>query len=87
MRQGKRAFRLLTHPKFRAAYDFLLLRSDAGEPFEELSQWWTDFQFADESEQQKMVGELAPAPSKRKRRRRRGTTTKKSVVVSTNQAS
>ena len=87
MRQGKRAFRLLTHPIFRAAYDFLLLRSDAGEPFEELSQWWTDFQFADESEQQKMVGELAPAPSKRKRRRRRGTTTKKSVVVSTNQAS
>ena len=86
MRQGKRAFRLLTHPKFRAAYDFLLLRSDAGEPFEALAQWWTDFQFAEEPDQQKMVGELAPAP-KRKRRRRRRATTKKSAVVSTNQES
>jgi poly(A) polymerase len=84
MRQGKRAFRLLTHPKFRAAYDFLLLRSDAGEPFEELAQWWTDFQFADESEQHKMVGALAPAP-KRKRRRRRKPAAKKTNAATTNE--
>lgn len=71
MRQGKRGFRLLTHPKFRAGYDFLLLRADAGEPFEELAQWWTDFQFAEESEQQKMVNGLAPEPKNKKKRRRR----------------
>jgi len=31
------------HPRFRAAYDFMLLRRDSGEPLDELCQWWTDF--------------------------------------------
>ena len=43
-RAGKRPHRLLGHPKFRAAYDFLLLRAQAGEEVQELVQWWTDFQ-------------------------------------------
>jgi len=43
-RQGKKPFRLLSHPRFRAAYDFLLLRSAAGENIKELVDWWTDFQ-------------------------------------------
>jgi poly(A) polymerase len=42
-RQGKRPHRLLAHPRFRAAYDFLLLRAEAGEDVRELSAWWTDF--------------------------------------------
>jgi len=71
MRQGKRGFRLLTHPKFRAAYDFLLLRVDSGEPYEELAEWWTTFQFATEDEQQKMVNALAPVKQKKRRRRRK----------------
>jgi poly(A) polymerase len=71
MRQGKRGFRLLTHPKFRAAYDFLLLRVESGEPFEELAEWWTQFQFASETEQQQMVNALAPTKQKKRRRRRK----------------
>ena len=43
-RAGKRPHRLLGHPKFRAAYDFLLLRAQAGEEVQELVEWWTDFQ-------------------------------------------
>jgi len=73
-RLGKRAFRTLAQPKFRAGYDFLLLRNEAGEALEELADWWTLFQEQDETEQQKMINSL-PASSgggrKRPRRRRR----------------
>jgi poly(A) polymerase len=70
-RAGKRAYRLLTHPKFRAGYDFLLLRAESGEPLGELAEWWTQFQFASESEQQSLVSNLAASPSPKKKRRRR----------------
>lgn len=40
-RTGKRSFRVLMHPKFRAAYDFLLLRAEAGEPLQDLVDYWT----------------------------------------------
>jgi poly(A) polymerase len=51
-RQGRQPQRFVTHPRFRAAYDFLLLRRDAGEMgLEELCQWWTEFQALDESQQ------------------------------------
>jgi poly(A) polymerase len=43
-RQGKRAHRLSGHPRFRAAYDFLLLREQAGEKLNGLGEWWTQFQ-------------------------------------------
>ncbi len=42
--KGKQPQRLLQHPRFRAAYDFLLLRVQAGEPLQELADWWTDVQ-------------------------------------------
>jgi poly(A) polymerase len=43
--RGGRVKRLLTHPRFRAAYDFLLLRGQAGEPgAAELARWWTEAQ-------------------------------------------
>ncbi len=41
---GNRPKRLLTHPRFRAAYDFLLLRCQAGEDVKELVDWWTELQ-------------------------------------------
>lgn len=43
-RRGKRPARLFHHPRFRAAYDFLLLRAQCGEIEEEAAQWWTDYQ-------------------------------------------
>ena len=54
-RSGKRAERLFTHPRFRAAFDFLELRSRIDGRLKELVQWWADFQEANgepRSEQQ-----------------------------------
>ena len=66
-RNGKRPQRLLTHPRFRAAYDFLVLRAQAGEAEQELADWWTELQAGNPA---------APQPSsaapRRRRRRRRG---------------
>ncbi|MBD3609903.1 MAG: polynucleotide adenylyltransferase PcnB [Gammaproteobacteria bacterium] len=72
-RQGKRAFALLSHDRFRAAYDFLLLRAESGEVNAELGEWWTRFQQVDESEQRVMVRALESDGSghSKKRRRRR----------------
>lgn len=68
-RTGKRSLRLLAHPRFRAAYDFLLLRAEAGEPIAELADWWTHFLSLDEAERQKLV-QSKPGKGSRSRRRR-----------------
>ena len=72
-RQGKRAFVTMEHPRFRAAYDFLLVREAAGEIEPGLGQWWTEFQEHDEPGQEKMLSQLGSESSggPRKRRRRR----------------
>jgi poly(A) polymerase len=51
-RRGGSPKRFMAHPRFRAAYDFLLLRAQAGEPVQELADWWTEAQ----------KGELLPVP-------------------------
>ncbi len=63
--QGKRPLRLLSHPKFRAAYDFLLLRCASGEAPQSLGDWWTKFQEMNPDEQAN-----ASVPGKRSRKRR-----------------
>ena len=66
-RLGNRAFNLLEHPRFRAAYDFLALRALAGDEKMELADWWTKFQEADPAAQAVMVTKITPkTPSKRK---------------------
>ncbi len=60
---GKRALRLLSHPRFRAAYDFLLLRAEAGEVEAELARGWTQLQHASGEQRTEKAG----------RRRRSGT--------------
>ncbi len=67
-RDGKRPYRLITHPRFRAAYDFLVLRADAGEADAELAEWWTRFQTASSQERASMTAGTA---AKRRRPRRR----------------
>ncbi len=64
--QGSRPLRFLTHPRFRAAYDFLLLRTECGEIEPSVAEWWTKFQFADEAEQKKMTQVRRRQPKKRK---------------------
>jgi poly(A) polymerase len=65
-RQGGRASRLLQHKRFRAAYDFLLLRATVGEVDQETIAWWTELQALPPEEQSKKVGK------RRSGRRRRG---------------
>jgi poly(A) polymerase len=78
-RTKKRAFRLLEHPRFRAAYDFLVLRADESAELTELASWWTD---AQELGHDQLADRLATVPvataatdaapaGKRKRPRRR----------------
>jgi len=55
--RGKSPFKVLEHPKFRVAYDFLLLRHRAGEPeLERISKWWTEFQFAPIKKRRSLAG-------------------------------
>ncbi|HET7766758.1 MAG TPA: polynucleotide adenylyltransferase PcnB [Burkholderiales bacterium] len=68
-RSSSRPFALAAHEKFRAGYDFLVLRGASGEVPAELPQWWEKFQRVGESERQAML--LAPQPGEHKRRRRR----------------
>lgn len=42
-RKGNRPYRLVSHPRFRAAYDFMVMRSEAGENLHEIVDWWTNF--------------------------------------------
>ncbi|GAA5191818.1 polynucleotide adenylyltransferase PcnB [Ferrimonas gelatinilytica] len=72
-RSGARAFRLMEHPRFRAAYDFLLLRAEAEQDQEllELSRWWTRFQECDEQAQRQMVRALGGDGRRRRKPRRR----------------
>jgi poly(A) polymerase len=77
MRRGRRVFQTLEHPRFRAAYDLLLLREAAGELEPGLGDWWTAFQQADEHEQRRLLGKVGAdpagsgAPRKRRRRKRK----------------
>lgn len=66
-RVGKSPFRLLEQPRFRAGYDFLLLRAQSGEIDQELAGWWLAFQSADDTAREAM---LLPENDPKKRRRR-----------------
>jgi poly(A) polymerase len=49
---------ILNNRRFRAAYDFLLLRSALHEVDEEISEWWTLIQEVDDVERDEMIVEL-----------------------------
>ena len=71
-RDTRNAMRLMAHPKFRAAYDFLLLRQVAGEVPIDVTQWWTQFQTADAHQRTEMT-KAHGSGRKRPRRRRKST--------------
>ena len=68
-RAGKRPYALLEQQRFRAGYDFLLLRAESGEVPQELAEWWTDFIDADGEGRAAML--MPETADKKKRRRRR----------------
>lgn len=67
-RAGQRPFRLLENERYRAGYDFLLLRCESGELPMELAEWWDTFAHADTEARTRM---LQPDTGPKKRRRRR----------------
>ena len=54
-RNAKYAERTLNHEKFRAGYDFLLMREASGEHLHGLGQWWTRYQEIDSDQRQAML--------------------------------
>jgi poly(A) polymerase len=75
-RTGRSPYRVLEHLRFRAAYDFLLLRCAAGEADAELGEWWTEFIETDSEGReilltQQTLRDTGTGPAKRKRRRRK----------------
>jgi len=66
-RSGKRALRTLEHPRFRAAYDFLLIRAIGDDSLAEHAQWWTKIQTCDHAGREAML-----LPNEHKKSRRRG---------------
>jgi poly(A) polymerase len=53
--RGRRALRVLEHPRFRAAYDLLLLRVQAGLAQQERADWWTRLQEVSPEEREQMT--------------------------------
>jgi poly(A) polymerase len=70
-RGGQRPLRLLASPRFRAAYDFLLLRCESGEVDAELGLWWDEFQDATDERRAEMLLPDSAGPKKRRRRKPR----------------
>ncbi len=57
-RVGSAPFGLTDQPRFRAAFDFMRLRVDAGEVDEVLADWWQEFSMADDDLRQDMVDQV-----------------------------
>jgi poly(A) polymerase len=78
-RIGRFPQRMLELPRFRAGYDFMLLRCATGERPASLGQWWTRFIDADPQQQEELLTAVkeevsllgAGAPAAKRRRRRK----------------
>lgn len=57
------------HPRFRAGYDFLLLRESSGEDCGGMGEWWTTFQDVDEGQRTHMLEQFSARPKRRRRER------------------
>lgn len=80
----KRAMRTLTNKRFRAGYDFLLLRNMVGETeLDSLCSWWTDIQTKNKAEQEAMCEQLSKGQKKPRRRKRRHSKSEESSAGST----
>jgi poly(A) polymerase len=68
-RGGHRPYRLLEHPRFRAAYDFFALRAASANAPQETARWWERFQDANADERERMLVSDEAGPKKKRRRR------------------
>ena len=75
----KRAARLAEHPRFRAGYDFLLLRAQAGEAVGQAAEFWMRYLEVPENERGALVASLEGSAGEQSRRRRRRRRPRKSA--------
>ena len=68
-RSAVKAYRVLSHPRFRACYDFFELRAEVGDAPQDVADWWEKFQVATDSDRESMF--LPDDEPKKKRRRKR----------------
>jgi poly(A) polymerase len=69
-RSGRSALKLMEHQRFRAGYDFLLLRCESGELDESAGTWWTEFIDGDAAARETLLTQGGKDRSPKKRRRR-----------------
>ena len=72
-RNGKSPYKLLEHPRFRAGFDFLLLRCESGELDAEIGNWWATFYAGDIAERERLINstrDVQPSGQKKRPRRR-----------------
>lgn len=69
--RGKRAMKLLDHRRFRAAYDFMMLRAEVGQESEETARFWTEVQTLPAAERAEKFQVGQPGRKKRRSSRRR----------------
>jgi len=63
-RRASRVYRVLEHRYFRAAYDFLALRVESGEPLDECYQWWREIQTASAERKEEMRQDFMSRPAR-----------------------
>ena len=73
VRRRRKPDAVLAHQRFRAAYDFLLIREVVGEKLDNSGEWWTRYQEADAAQRQIM--KQSGKPGRRRRRKHHGTVT------------
>ncbi len=71
LRSGNKPFRILEHPRFRAAYDFLWLRCESGEIDKEIAEWWHAFQHASSEDREAMLIQETPTKKRKRNPRKR----------------
>lgn len=73
---------MLAHSRFRAAYDFLVLRAEADEQAAELAEWWTRFLKLDDAGRAEILQPAAKAKKSKPRRRRKSRSARKDEPAS-----
>jgi poly(A) polymerase len=68
-RHGRRPDSTFEHPRFRAGYDFLLLRERSGEVRSGLGAWWTQYQIADDAQRRDLIAQVKEDSDEPARRR------------------
>jgi poly(A) polymerase len=67
-RSGNGPYTLVEQPRYRAGYDFLKLRGDAGEIGTELAEWWEDFALGGDDDREAMLAAAREAHPRGPRR-------------------